>query len=861
MKTVEEMPLVCPRLPINLDSGFWPLHQRGKSIVAVLMARLGQRLLLGVSLAALAVVQGAQAQQAQSTPAQKVAPVPYITPELTSGVAISETYSDNIYATRTAKISDWITQISPFVNLNLKGDKGEANIGGRADIGRYAQHSDENYNDYWLYTDGRYNYSSMLTFSGGAAYDHLHELRSSPNARPGVTPTTYDVARAFGGALLKFGQNSVRFGATYDHFDYNNVPRVGGGTVINDDRDRNVTTAGVRVGHSLNASDELFGSLSVDDRNYRLPVDDFGYQKSSSGVRFSSGVRHQVTSTLDGEVYAGGLYQRYDDPRFGAVFVPDFGGRLRWTGVPDTTFTASLDRTLLETDIQGSSGYIETLAALRIFHWIRPNLRVEGFGSYALDQFNAISRTDQVQSYGMGIRNYLTPHFYVAADLTRTVRDSTDLTFSYTESRAMVRAGLVQKPAYEDAEFKAPEVPKNSDGRFYAGIQTGIGSLGTKLEGSRGASGTLQADFGDENWSNAVFAGWGLYIGNWYVGLEADASKASGGWDHAHVPGERIFSVSRDYEYGLSGVIGRTLVGGSMIYGKAGVVEARFDTNYQLNNRGTNDKRSETGIRLGIGASTPITRELAVRLEHTYSAYNSYDIACCIAPPGGTPDNFTNDGALTSIGLTYTFGGIPGPMQSANINYTGAYVGGQIGHDALSTWSTGPRDGGTTLTASFGDLGYTGGIFGGYGVQLGSLYVGGELEAELGRTHNDHEREGGGQTFAIGRQWSYGAGLRAGYVVNNTALLYARAGVVGTRFQADFSRGSRSLSAQYDETGFRYGGGMELPVAANFIARFDYTHTSYPEFTLTTPPSGDVNRFRPNEDLFRIGMLYKFDNR
>lgn len=117
-----------------------------------------QKLLLGVSLAALTAISTASAQPVQSMPAQKVAAVPYITPELTSGIALSEIYSDNIYAARTAKTSDWITQVSPFLNLNLKGQKGEANIGGRADIGRYAQFSTEDYNDYWLYADGRYDY-------------------------------------------------------------------------------------------------------------------------------------------------------------------------------------------------------------------------------------------------------------------------------------------------------------------------------------------------------------------------------------------------------------------------------------------------------------------------------------------------------------------------------------------------------------------------------------------------------------------------------------------------------------------------------------------------------------------------------
>ena len=102
-------------------------------------------------------------------------------------------------------------------------------------------------------------------------------------------------------------------------------------------------------------------------------------------------------------------------------------------------------------------------------------------------------------------------------------------------------------------------------------------------------------------------------------------------------------------------------------------------------------------------------------------------------------------------------------------------------------------------------------MFGGYGFQFGNFYFGGDLEAELGKTHGDHERVGGGQSFSVEKQWSYGASLRAGYVVNNTALLYGRVGIVETRFQVDFARGNNSLSSQYTEAGLRYGGGMEIP--------------------------------------------------
>ena len=55
----------------------------------------------------------------------------------------------------------------------------------------------------------------------------------------------------------------------------------------------------------------------------------------------------------------------------------------------------------------------------------------------------------------------------------------------------MVRAGLVQEAAYKDEDFKKPEVPRDSQGRFYVGAQTGISNVETKLLGSRGNGGTL----------------------------------------------------------------------------------------------------------------------------------------------------------------------------------------------------------------------------------------------------------------------------------------------------------------------------------------------------------------------------------
>jgi opacity protein-like surface antigen len=790
-------------------------------------------------------------------------------PVLTSGLSLADVYDDNIYASPTNKVGDQIFLINPFANMRFSDANGQLDLGGNAGIGRYKTYFDENYNDYTIYARGRYNVLPILTLTAGASYAFLHEPRSSPDYQPGIvpiSPITYNLTSVYGAALFKVDQNSFRVGWTYDNYYYNNSPLVGGGTLDNQDRNRDVMTLGARFGHWMDDNNELFGMFTYDNRHYFLPVDNYGFQKSSDGVRFDAGLHHRIDSTLDSEVYGGVIYQHYDDPLFAPILVPDFGGRVKWTGLANTTMVAELERTIQETDLGATSpyvwdvsGYVQTALNFDIVHWIRPNLRVNASASYYLDEFYgySVSRTDQVQSYGLGVRDYLTPLFYVGADLTRTTRDSTDLSESYIDTRAMIRAGLVQEPAYKPADFQEPDVTKDFQGRFYAGVKGGVANVATMLQGSRGSGGNLQADFGDEGWAGGGLAGYGLYMGDWYLAVEGELDKTGGGWTHQHIPSNRIFSVSSDYSYGFSGTIGRSFNGGTMLYAKGGLVFTDFLTSYQFGSDSSQGSHTEPGLSVGFGASAPLTPELAIRLEHTYTSYRDYNINCCVKPAGGTPDNFSNYETMTSLGLVYTFGGDPHAIKSADVNYRGFYLGGQAGQDATSTWSNGPRESGTTLTATFGDLGYTAGLFGGYGIQANQFYLGGELEAELGKTNSDHESDPSGRHFAVEKQWDVGASVLGGYVVNRTALLYGRVGVAETRFQADYSTGDNAVSTPYTLAGLRFGGGVAFPVSNNVFVRADYTHTAYPGFNLVATPK-DIENYQPKDDLFRVGLFYKF---
>jgi len=802
-----------------------------------------------VTATALAFSQAVQAADKDPAPAVPAGP------EVAAGATLTEQYSDNIFATRTGKIADWITVLTPYARVRFPGRDGELTVGASAALGRYATHRSENFDDYRLYSDARYRILSNTVVVAGASHERKHEERSAPDPQQGDTPTVYNVSRAYGAALTTFDRGSLRLGGTFEHYDFKDVA-AGPAVINNDDRDRDMSTIGTRVGFNLNERDEVFGIVTYDRRRYRDSIDDFGFHRDSHGWRASVGLRQRFSTMLESEFYFGWLAQRYDDPRFSELSTVDFGARINWTPTPATTVAASLERRLLETTLVGSSGYLQTSASVDLIHWIRPDLRAAAGFQYDLDDFLGIDRQDRIATASLGLRYYPWPYFFVGGDVAFISRDSTVISESYNESRMMVRAGISNEPAFAPADVAKSATSVLHSG--YVGLETSQTNVATKLFGARGNDGQLQADFSDLGWANGGFVGYGIFLGDWYVGAEANVGAADGSWNHARVPGGRVFSVERDIAFGVSGLVGKSFAGGNMLYGRAGLVSARIHTKYQHGNNTVDDGRSLGGFQIGLGGSVPLTPSLALRLQHTFAAFGSTFVNY-----GSGVDDFTNDETATSVGLMYRFGPEPRrPDPPLKASFGGSYVGFQAGHGSLYSRTTGPREGGSNLTAAFGDTGFTGGLFAGYGVQAGPFYAAVEAEGELAAMRWDHEREATGRTFSLEKQGSFGASGRVGYVVNDAALIYVGGGFVRSLFELAYHRGMHDNFTKTAANGLRYGGGIEFPVNDALFVRLDFTHTDYRgSIAQVTNPAGETDLFASREDLFRVGALYRFMSR
>src|SRR5215469_2747372 len=226
---------------------------------------------------------------------------------------------------------------------------------------------------------------------------------------------------------------------------------------------------------------------------------------------------------------------------------------------------------------------------------------------------------------------------------------------------------------------------------------------------------------------------------------------------------------------------------------------------------------------------------------------------------------------------------IKAPPISNVYDWTGFYLGGHLGYawgnsdwTASSTAAPTPSiSGSIDLFQSFDGFKETGSFF--EGVQAGYNYmlpnrfvVGAEVDASfpsflnldgisIGGTSTLFSPLVGAESYSETALWFGTVRARFGYAFGDW-LLYATGGFAWTYDQLTLTQLSSGTSESpfLWRLGWAAGAGVELPVAPNWTARFEYLFTDYGTSSVTFPAAGQ--RFDSNFSLqeFRAGLNYRF---
>ena len=803
--------------------------------------------------------------------------------------------------------SDTIGILSPSLAVRSDWDRHELNVNAGADLARYQDNGDEDYNDFWVNSDGRYDIDEVSNVFGGVGLSRDHEDRTSPEGAVGVEPVQYDSLDAHAGYARRIGQTVLRVGGTAQRLDYENGVDPDGNVINNEDRDRDIYALGARLTYLRTPRIRPFVQASGETRRYRDGRDDFGNERDSDGYRAAAGVSFDYGAGLSGEVYGGVMHQDFDDTRFSSITKPDVGARVNWQASPYTRVRASVDRSLEETTYwqfadglpDFASSYLYSRAEVLARHRLTPRTTLSALASYGQAVYQGVDRTDDLLGAGFGVEYKLTKNLLLQLDYRHYQRDSDyrdpfnvkdevaygDLfDANYQRDQVYLRLKALLYPV-RDTPIAAGTFSGLADtrgsglgGGFYAGAQAGISTLSTATSGPRGSEGTDEGDMYGLGATGGLFAGWGLTTRNhWYAGLEIEGARSGADWDHDKDKStSRMFSLDRKDSWGASLLGGRVLTNGTLLYARLGAVRTQFDTEYQLNDAPQNAADEDdrvTGRRAGIGIDVPAGEHLFWRLDYSVTDYDDYDVVYDTAPD--SVERFDTNEGLFRIGLGWRFGGQAyQPVDPTGGDIGGFYAGAQVGRNQLATEmdavhrSQGGTLGPFNLSADFGDSGLDTGLFVGYGRQWGAVYLGAEVSADTSSAEWRHVREtpgGGGRDFSMEKKGDQALAARLGYQLDNGTLLYARLGKARSQFNYRYVKGNNpgnDINRDEMRVGNRYGAGAEVPVTPNTFLRFDYARTDYGSIDFVTG-HGDGNnadevKFSNETDQFRLGVGYRF---
>ncbi len=351
---------------------------------------------------------------------------------------VREEYNDNVLATDSGTKDDFITQIKAALNMqsDLKRHAVGFNIEG--DVGLYSENDDENYEDVKLNANGRIDITGATHLFLRANHQLLHVDRENPNDQSSTEPTEYDVTSAQISLRHKPARLSLLAGTRIDSFDFDDGRTAAGVVTNNDDQDREELRAFGRIGYELKPGMELFSRAEFVTIEYDQQFDDLGVERDNDGYDLVAGLEGQLTPLVFGNIFAGYRSRDYEDATLSKASGPLIGATLDWNFSEITTLTGLVEQTTQETIVTSASSYEQLRLRGEVNHELRRNILLKGHVQFINQDFEGISREDDVMEAGISGFYKLNRTLSVGAGYLFESKDSTNINSDYDINRVFL---------------------------------------------------------------------------------------------------------------------------------------------------------------------------------------------------------------------------------------------------------------------------------------------------------------------------------------------------------------------------------------------------------------------------------------
>lgn len=336
----------------------------------------------------------------------------------------SASYDDNVYRLPASQ-SDYYFEVAPSARLQSQWGRHFVELYGGTNSYIYSKNSRLNLTDWNVGSDGRLDISRAAVASANVNYSELHEALSSPNVTGfQAEPNRYYKTHADVKAAYQPNRLGLGAGVSFDHYNWQNTPAVGGGTLFNSDRNESEYQAYAKIFYAFSPGYSGFVKASYDSREFAHRFDRSGADRSSHGYRIDGGLDLQITHLVSGEIFAGYLKQNFAQnvpvplPNVSGI---DFGAQLDWYASQVLTLHLQAARTVSDVIIAGASVSDDRSVKVSADYELRRNVIVQAYGAYTNSNLVGTTRTDNYPSAGIAVKYMMNRYM------------STDLQYNYSK--------------------------------------------------------------------------------------------------------------------------------------------------------------------------------------------------------------------------------------------------------------------------------------------------------------------------------------------------------------------------------------------------------------------------------------------
>ncbi|GEO15771.1 outer membrane beta-barrel protein [Microvirga aerophila] len=365
-----------------------------------------------------------------------------LSPSLDAGVL----YDDNIYQSRTDKVSSWGTRLMPrFIALRETGIH-DTTAYGVGDVRLYPDQSRANTVQGETGVVHRYEIQRDLVWRFQGEYarrsdDEVDYFDTGPFGPQVINRDPRQYNDWFGSTSLQktWGFFSLGLGGAAQRIIYEATTDDLGHRVSESDSNSTRYRLNARAQYQFTPAFYTFVEPALDWWRYNRSAYD------SHGYRVVGGIGSDRISLFRGEVYAGYQQQEFNDPRLDEAAGSAFGGRLFWLPTRDLTVSAVLDQSL-STSVPDNGTVIlpdithTTSASLGVSWSALYNLSATARLGYQFVDYEDQVRQDDIWSASLALTYMVTPRLGLVADYDYTVVDSNLPDNSYDRNRVTIGA-------------------------------------------------------------------------------------------------------------------------------------------------------------------------------------------------------------------------------------------------------------------------------------------------------------------------------------------------------------------------------------------------------------------------------------